>query len=47
MRKGQFAMAESYFRKAVETLTERNPNPYDGEPYYNWGWSCMMQQKWV
>ncbi len=25
MRKGQFAMAESYFRKAVETLTERNP----------------------
>lgn len=39
-------MAESYFRKAVETLTERNPNPYDGEPYYNWGWSCMMQQKW-
>ena len=46
MRKGQFAMAESYFRKAVETLTERNPNPYDGEPYYNWGWSCMMQQKW-
>lgn len=46
MRKGQFAMAESYFRKAVETLTERNPNPYDGEPYYNLGWSCMMQQKW-
>ena len=39
-------MAESYFRKAVETLTERNPNPYDGEPYYNLGWSCMMQQKW-
>ncbi len=45
MRKGQFAQAEPYFRKAVETLTERNPNPYDGEPYYNLGWSCKMQGK--
>lgn len=45
MRKGQFAQAESYFHKAVETLTERNPNPYDGEPYYNLGWSCLMQDK--
>lgn len=45
MRKGQFAQAEAYFRKAVETLTERNPNPYDGEPYYNLGWSCLMQDK--
>lgn len=43
MRKGRFAEAEGYFRKAVETLTERNPNPYDGEPYYNLGWSCKMQ----
>lgn len=45
MRKGQFAQAEPYFRKAVDTLTERNPNPYDGEPYYNLGWSCRMQGK--
>lgn len=45
MRKGRFAQAEPYFRKAVETLTERNPNPYDGEPYYNLGWSCKMQDK--
>lgn len=45
MRKGQFTKAEGYFRKAVETLTERNPNPYDGEPYYNLGWSCLMQDK--
>lgn len=43
MRKGQFAKAESYFKRAVETLTQRNPNPYDGEPYYNLGWSCKMQ----
>lgn len=45
MRKGQFAQAETYFRTAVKTQTERNPNPYDGEPYYNLGWSCLMQDK--
>lgn len=46
MRKGCFAIAEPYFRRAIETLTERNPNPYEGEPYYNLGWSCMMQSKY-
>lgn len=45
MRRGQFAKAEPYFRKAIETQTERNPNPYDGEPYYNLGWSLKMQGK--
>ncbi len=45
MRRGQFEKAEPYFHKAVETLTERNPNPYDGEPYYNLGWSLKMQGK--
>lgn len=45
MRKGQFVAAEGYFRTAVTTLTERNPNPYDGEPSYNLGWSCKMQGK--
>lgn len=45
MRKGRFEKAEFYFQKAVETLTERNPNPYDGEPYYNLGWSCRLQGK--
>ncbi|KAA6317404.1 hypothetical protein EZS27_032434, partial [termite gut metagenome] len=43
MRKGQFAKAEPYFRTAIATLTERNPNPYDGEQYYNLGWSLKMQ----
>jgi tetratricopeptide (TPR) repeat protein len=45
MRKGRFQQAESYFRTAIATLTERNPNPYDGEPSYNLGWSCKMQGK--
>lgn len=37
LRKGQPAKAEPYLRRAVATLTRRNPNPYDGEPYYNLG----------
>ena len=43
LRKGQFQKAETYLRKAIETLTERNPNPYDGEPYYNLG-ICLKWQ---
>lgn len=37
LRHGQFARSEVYFRKAIETGTQRNPNPYDSEPYYNLG----------
>ncbi|WP_421828002.1 DUF5107 domain-containing protein [Larkinella sp.] len=37
MKRGQLAKAEPYFRQAVQTLIQRNPNPYDGEPYYNLG----------
>jgi tetratricopeptide (TPR) repeat protein len=35
--RGEFATAEAYFRKAIERLTARNANPYDGEAYYNLG----------
>lgn len=45
IRKGQFAKAESYLRRAVKTLTEKNPNPYDGEPLYNLGLSLKYQGK--
>ncbi len=37
LRRGEFAEAEKRFRKAIERLTRRNANPYDGEPYYNLG----------
>ena len=37
LRHGQFAKAEPYFRAAIQTLIARNPNPYDGEAYYNLG----------
>jgi tetratricopeptide (TPR) repeat protein len=45
LRQGRFEESESYFRKAIETLTERNPNPYDGEPYYNLGLCLKYQGK--
>jgi len=42
-RRGQFAKSETYFRKAVESITEKNPNPYNGEPFYNLGLSLEAQ----
>lgn len=45
-RRGKFAEAEQYFRTAIARLTERNPNPYDGEPYYNLGLVLRMQRRW-
>ncbi len=37
LRRGEFQVAENYFRKAIERLTRRNANPYDGEAHYNLG----------
>lgn len=37
LRRGLFGEAEAHFRAAIERLTQRNPNPYDGEPYFNLG----------
>ncbi len=42
-RRGQFAQAEKHFRAAIQRLTLRNPNPYDGEAYYNLGLALKMQ----
>ena len=43
LRRGQFASAETHFRQALERLTHRNANPYDGEPYYNLGLCLRFQ----
>jgi tetratricopeptide (TPR) repeat protein len=37
LRRGEFADAEKHFRVALERLTRRNPNPADGEAFYNLG----------
>ncbi|HEY7090433.1 MAG TPA: DUF5107 domain-containing protein, partial [Tepidisphaeraceae bacterium] len=42
-RRGRFEEAEKHFREAIRTLSKRNPNPYDAEPYYNLGLSLRMQ----
>lgn len=36
-RRGCFEKAEFYFRKAIERITWKNPNPYNSEPYYHLG----------
>jgi tetratricopeptide (TPR) repeat protein len=45
LRKGQFSQAEEHFVRAVRRLTIRNPNPYDGEPFYNLGLARMYMGK--
>ena len=37
LRRGEFEPSEKHFRQAIERLTRRNSNPYDGEAYYNLG----------
>jgi tetratricopeptide (TPR) repeat protein len=43
LRRGRFADAEQHFKAAIGRLTARNPNPYDGEPYYNLGLALKLQ----
>ncbi|MBB6144261.1 tetratricopeptide (TPR) repeat protein [Silvibacterium bohemicum] len=43
LRRGEFVAAERYLRTAIARLTERNPNPYDGEPHYNRGLTLHYQ----
>lgn len=35
--RGELKQAEQHLRSAIKRITQRNPNPYDGEPYYNLG----------
>ena len=34
---GEFVAAEQFLRRSLERLMLRNPNPSDGEPFYNLG----------
>lgn len=43
LRRGLFAQAEQSFRKAIERLTWKNPNPYNSEPYYDLGLALFYQ----
>jgi tetratricopeptide (TPR) repeat protein len=37
LRRGEYGEAEGHFRAAIQRLTLRNPNPSDGEAFYNLG----------
>jgi tetratricopeptide (TPR) repeat protein len=45
LRRGKFEDAEQYFRRAIARLTHRNPNPRDGEPFYNLGLALKYQER--
>jgi tetratricopeptide (TPR) repeat protein len=45
LRRGQLSDAEEYFVRAVQRLTFRNPNPWDGEPFYNLGLARQYQSR--
>lgn len=47
LRRGKFAESETYFRTAIATITQRNPNPYDSEPYYNLGLCLQLQGRYA
>jgi len=43
LKRANFEESEKYFRQAIKTITDRNPNPFDGEPLYNLG-LCLKYQ---
>ncbi|HLJ75888.1 MAG TPA: DUF5107 domain-containing protein [Acidobacteriaceae bacterium] len=42
LRRGELALAEQHLRASIQRLTERNPNPADGEPHYNLGQTLVL-----
>jgi len=45
LMRGDFVSAENDFRRAIDRLTLRNPNPADGEAYYQLGLSLRYQDR--
>ena len=43
LRRGEYSMAVKRFQKAIERITKLNPNPSDGEPFYNLGLALRYQ----
>jgi tetratricopeptide (TPR) repeat protein len=43
LRRGELSYAETHLRASLARLTSRNPNPSDGEAYYQLG-LCLRQQ---
>jgi tetratricopeptide (TPR) repeat protein len=45
LRRGELADAERHLRRAIATLTARNPNPAEGEPFYLLGVTLRMADR--
>ncbi|MEX2608082.1 MAG: DUF5107 domain-containing protein [Kiritimatiellia bacterium] len=45
LMRGDFAAAEDFFRRAIDRLTMRNPNPADGEATYQLGLALRYQER--
>ena len=45
LKRGLFGEAETHFRRAIERLTRRNPNPADGDTYYYLGLALQYQER--
>jgi tetratricopeptide (TPR) repeat protein len=45
LKRGQFSEAEAHFRRAIERVTRRNPNPAEGEAYYYLGVVLQYQDR--
>jgi tetratricopeptide (TPR) repeat protein len=43
LQRGEFSSAEEHLLLSIVQLTKLNPNPYDGEPYYNLGLALRFQ----
>lgn len=46
LRRGRPESAEEYFRRAIERLTWKNPNPYDSEAYCDLGLALYLQERY-
>ena len=45
LRRGELERAAEHFEAAIARITSLNPNPRDGEPFYNLGVAQRYQQK--
>ncbi len=45
LRRGELDVAERHLRRAIARLARRNPNPYDGEPFYQLGLALRYQER--
>ncbi len=43
LSRADFSQAENHLRRAIQRLTARNFNPYDGEAHYTLGWVLQYQ----